>query len=69
MLGLPLIIGVVELGGHIVYKANVKRILTEESTSGASTSSLQSPSEPIGAAPRATGVQLADGRVFRYDYI
>ena len=39
-----------ELGGHIVYKANVKRILMEPGPDG---------------RERAVGVQLADGRRFR----
>jgi prolycopene isomerase len=41
--------GITEHGGHVVYKANVKQIITEGSGEGA----------------RAVGVKLADGRVFR----
>jgi hypothetical protein len=39
----------VEHGGHVVYKANVKQIVTEGSGEGL----------------KAVGVKLADGRVFR----
>jgi prolycopene isomerase len=50
--------GIEERGGRVIYKANVKEIITEEapSTSGSG-----------GDAPqrRATGVRLADGRVYR----
>ena len=51
--------GIVELGGHIVYKANVKQILMAE---GEASPSGQQGGEPV---PRASGVKLADGRVFR----
>ncbi|KXZ53863.1 hypothetical protein GPECTOR_6g781 [Gonium pectorale] len=43
--------GIVEYGGHIVYKANVKEIVTEGAADG--------------QRRRAVGVRLADGRVFR----
>lgn len=41
--------GICEMGGNIVYKANVKEIVMEE----------------VGGTTKATGVRLADGRVFR----
>lgn len=47
--------GITEHGGHLVYKANVKEIITE-GADGADSSSSDL---------RATGVRLADGRVFR----
>eukprot|EP00879_Flechtneria_rotunda_P031484 GHRR01034401.1.p1 GENE.GHRR01034401.1~~GHRR01034401.1.p1 ORF type:complete len:291 (+),score=89.08 GHRR01034401.1:305-1177(+) len=55
--------GIVEKGGHVLYKANVKEIITEPvaSTSGRSSSNGDSSSSNV----RATGVRLADGRVFR----
>ena len=56
----PLPPGIVEHGGHIVYKANVKQILMAEGE--ASPSGQQQGGEPV---PRASGVKLADGRVFR----
>ncbi len=43
--------GIVEHGGRIEYKANVKQILLEGE----------------GENARATGVRLADGRVYRCD--
>lgn len=42
--------GLVERGGRIEYKANVRKILTEAGPDG---------------QERAVGVQLADGRVYR----
>ena len=63
----PDLAGIVELGGHIVYKANVKRILTEDTSAGSDSASTSSSSVAgtSAAVPRATGVKLADGRVFR----
>nr|ANQ45191.1 putative chloroplast carotenoid isomerase precursor [Haematococcus lacustris] len=46
-----LVDGITERGSHIVYKANVKEILTHAAAEE--------------AAPRAVGVRLADGREFR----
>ncbi|KAL6760586.1 carotenoid isomerase [Haematococcus lacustris] len=46
-----LVDGITERGSHIVYKANVKEILTHAAAGE--------------AAPRAVGVRLADGREFR----
>nr|AKT95176.1 chloroplast carotenoid isomerase [Haematococcus lacustris] len=46
-----LVDGITERGSHIVYKANVKEILTHAASGE--------------AAPRAVGVRLADGREFR----
>ena len=59
--------GITEKGGHIVYKANVKEIITQpppaaESTNGSSSSSSGSGGEP---ELKATGVRLADGRVYK----
>ncbi|WIA41668.1 hypothetical protein OEZ86_009018 [Tetradesmus obliquus] len=48
--------GITERGGHVVYKANVKEIITQAADSSSSSS------EP---SICATGVRLADGRVFR----
>ncbi len=44
-------IGVTEYGGKIVYKANVRHIMTEE--------------DKKTGTVRATGVRLADGREFK----
>eukprot|EP00878_Enallax_costatus_P016763 GHUV01017592.1.p1 GENE.GHUV01017592.1~~GHUV01017592.1.p1 ORF type:complete len:376 (+),score=69.89 GHUV01017592.1:491-1618(+) len=46
--------GIAERGGHVVYKANAKEIITEPVTNKDGTTSL-----------KATGVKLADGRVYR----
>lgn len=56
----PSLSGIEEHGGKIIYKANVREIITE-SEDGPSTSGSN------GGEPkrRATGVKLADGRVFR----
>jgi phytoene dehydrogenase-like protein len=43
--------GIVELGGHIVYKANVKEVLME--------------ADADSGRERALGVRLSDGRRFR----
>lgn len=53
--------GITERGGHIVYKANVREIITEPLPAEASSSGSSS----SGADVQATGVRLADGRVFR----
>jgi prolycopene isomerase len=60
--------GITERGGHIVYKANVKEIITEplpDSSSSSSSSNGASTSSSGGSGVKATGVRLADGRVFR----
>lgn len=66
--------GIQERGGAVVYKANVKEIITEDATASTSSSSSSSnggsssSSSSNGSGPgsyRATGVRLADGRVFR----
>lgn len=57
--------GITERGGHIVYKANVKEIITEPLPAEQASSSSSSSSDGSAAAVRATGVRLADGRVFR----
>jgi prolycopene isomerase len=49
--------GIVERGGRVVYKANVKEIVTERVAGGEGGEE--------GGGVRATGVRLADGRVFR----
>jgi phytoene dehydrogenase-like protein len=51
--------GITERGGHVVYKANVKEIITEPLQSSSSSSSSSE------AGIRATGVRLADGRTYR----
>jgi len=48
-----------------VYKANVKEIITEPLPAEQASSSSSSSSDGSAAAVRATGVRLADGRVFR----
>jgi prolycopene isomerase len=52
--------GITERGGHVVYKANVKEIITEPLPGHEASSSSSS-----GSDVQATGVRLADGRVFR----
>jgi len=55
---LVVLTGITERGGHVVYKANVKEIITEPVQSSSSSSSSE-------AGIRATGVRLADGRTYR----
>ncbi|GAX80222.1 hypothetical protein CEUSTIGMA_g7660.t1 [Chlamydomonas eustigma] len=66
--------GITELGGHIMYKANVKEILVQHQEARTVGVSSQSSSQSNGsskaslsssAASKAMGVRLADGREFR----
>jgi phytoene dehydrogenase-like protein len=65
--------GITARGGHIVYKANVKEIITEplpdtsssSSSSSSSSNGASTSGSSSGSGVKATGVRLADGRVFR----
>jgi prolycopene isomerase len=60
--------GITERGGHIVYKANVKEIITESAPAAAAAASNGSSSGSSATGPAgltATGVRLADGRVYK----
>jgi phytoene dehydrogenase-like protein len=67
LIGEEMAAGIEERGGRVIYKANVKEIIVEEeaaspSTSGRSGSGGGSSGE---RRQRATGVRLADGRVYK----
>jgi len=57
--------GITEKGGHIVYKANVKEIITRPPPPAAESSSSSSSGSGGEPALKATGVRLADGRVYQ----
>ena len=56
--------GIAARGGRVIYKANVKEIITEEEEPAAASSSGGGGGGGE-RRRRATGVRLADGRVFR----
>ncbi|GBF98578.1 carotene isomerase [Raphidocelis subcapitata] len=65
-----MVAGIEERGGRVIYKANVKEIITEPADAattagGGGASSSGGGGGGGGGGLRATGVRLADGRVYR----